>query len=616
MIAHNLTFAFEISEGFQGNVNISAELDSWQTSDREKAPTTGVFAKVNKDVISFPYSNKATWLRFKLSNPTAENKNLIVYFDSSLGGEIDLFLQAHELKHLAKSGSSLRYNERSIPSTYAAFKISLPPKSEQLFLLKRSGVHQFNGSLFVADEKTFESIQSNKFVVIYLYIGALAGLLIYNFFIGIYTKSREYFLYSGFIFFMGGTVLNLIGGLDLILIEVNPSNYLMMFSAGTVVFSIAFTTYFLNILDYYPRFKYINYAFYILGTSHFILYPIVPYNMSVYMGYSIDASIILVVITMLVMGIRAMFRGSILARFYVLSWGVLFISVFVWMAMTYGLLPENIYLKYSILWGNLFEMFVISLGLAYRIVSLDREKKAALIRVREQEKYRLLLRTIIHDIGNPLNLVIHLSSIVVEQMKTGEDCDVIEKNMNKVERAALSISEIITSVRSQEVQAPIGEKFEITKVSLEKVVDDCLFIFDKHLKDKNIAVKKPERYYPVKANESLLKYQVISNLLSNAIKFSDADSVIEIDCQIEDHGDVCLSIHDYGVGLSDQQIEEFNQKGRITSTTGTGGEKGIGYGMMLVKSNVELFDGSVHVETVKGGAERSGTLVRLRLKAY
>jgi nitrogen fixation/metabolism regulation signal transduction histidine kinase len=74
-------------------------------------------------------------------------------------------------------------------------------------------------------------------------------------------------------------------------------------------------------------------------------------------------------------------------------------------------------------------------------------------------------------------------------------------------------------------------------------------------------------------------------------------------------GFVEVSIRDYGVGLSDDQIKCFNEKGKMYSTIGTQGEKGTGYGMMLVKNYMEFFGGNIELDS-----SDQGLLVKLKLK--
>ena len=110
------------------------------------------------------------------------------------------------------------------------------------------------------------------------------------------------------------------------------------------------------------------------------------------------------------------------------------------------------------------------------------------------------------------------------------------------------------------------------------------------------------------ADETLLLNNVITNILTNAIKFSHRKGKIEISAFVE--GDwVKLEIRDFGVGISQDKINEFQMLGSIHSSPGTEGEAGTGNGIILVKNYIELFGGRMLIENFGGG-----TLVSLYLK--
>ena len=100
--------------------------------------------------------------------------------------------------------------------------------------------------------------------------------------------------------------------------------------------------------------------------------------------------------------------------------------------------------------------------------------------------------------------------------------------------------------------------------------------------------------------------QMLTNLLSNAVKYAPDDPVIEVKAQsIEDC--VMISVRDHGLGIDDDELPQlFARFFRAKTSTGIAGT---GIGLHLVKSLVELHDGSVDVESIKG----EGTTFTIRL---
>ena len=98
--------------------------------------------------------------------------------------------------------------------------------------------------------------------------------------------------------------------------------------------------------------------------------------------------------------------------------------------------------------------------------------------------------------------------------------------------------------------------------------------------------------------DSVRLTQVFNNLLHNAAKFSDAGGTVEIDVQASERDQhVTVSIRDKGVGISPDQIvsvfELFTQeKHPLARDFG-----GLGIGLSVVRSLVDLHGGQVSVRS-------------------
>ena len=143
------------------------------------------------------------------------------------------------------------------------------------------------------------------------------------------------------------------------------------------------------------------------------------------------------------------------------------------------------------------------------------------------------------------------------------------------------------------------------------MIDDSLFIYQKRLDEKNIAVECPDKLPKIKAEKNLLTNQVISNILSNAIKFSDPNSKITFSFEIQGANTVMV-IQDYGQGMSESDLEMLKNRGAIKSKLGTLGEKGTGYGFLIMKTFVKAMNGEVKIESKsKDKYEDNGTKISL-----
>jgi signal transduction histidine kinase len=102
----------------------------------------------------------------------------------------------------------------------------------------------------------------------------------------------------------------------------------------------------------------------------------------------------------------------------------------------------------------------------------------------------------------------------------------------------------------------------------------------------------------VMADPASLINSVINNLLTNALKFSYSGS--SIDVSAEKHGDkVIMTVRDYGKGMPDIIAENIFNPVKPTSRHGTDGETGTGFGLPLVYKFVNVYGGTIRVESVE-----------------
>jgi len=96
--------------------------------------------------------------------------------------------------------------------------------------------------------------------------------------------------------------------------------------------------------------------------------------------------------------------------------------------------------------------------------------------------------------------------------------------------------------------------------------------------------------------------QITGNLISNAMKFTPRDGriIVDLNLVVKEHtNQLQMKVTDSGVGLDEEGINKI-LKGNATSTDGTGGEQGYGFGLALVKHLIEGLKGALQIHSVPG----------------
>ena len=151
---------------------------------------------------------------------------------------------------------------------------------------------------------------------------------------------------------------------------------------------------------------------------------------------------------------------------------------------------------------------------------------------------------------------------------------------------------------------------------LNECIKHCLHLLNPRIEAKEIRVVTDLDYdFVVLAEEVSLINSVLMNLLTNAIKFSHKGGVITVSA-LEDEESTCLRIIDEGTGIPEAMIPHLFNVEKGKSMKGTGGEKGSGFGLPLVKKFMTAYGGTIEMANrEEGGAESKLTFPLLHEEA-
>ncbi|NCT93305.1 MAG: GAF domain-containing sensor histidine kinase [Chitinophagaceae bacterium] len=213
-------------------------------------------------------------------------------------------------------------------------------------------------------------------------------------------------------------------------------------------------------------------------------------------------------------------------------------------------------------------------------------------------------RKVAHDIRGPLSGIVGLTQIISEQGKENTLDDVLQL-VDMIQKGGSSLldlaNEILTNDLSKETgkqKGPAANEFNlpIFRDKLER-----LYKPQANAKGVNLSIEVDEKadYLNFPRNKLM---QITGNLISNAIKFTPANGWVNVLLGITLQGKTtCLSIavRDNGKGMDAATIENI-QSGNVSSTSGTAGEQGYGFGLALVQHLIEKLGGTLSIESAVG----------------
>ena len=210
-----------------------------------------------------------------------------------------------------------------------------------------------------------------------------------------------------------------------------------------------------------------------------------------------------------------------------------------------------------------------------------------------------------HDLRAPVTVVKQNLSLITdyldlpEKLSDAKQKQLIRTCAKNVERLETLISKIL-DVRQLETGKIILKKDTIDS---NKLIEDAISSLETWARDKNIKIDVNIEPLPDVHCDPERIYQVITNLISNAIKFTNNGGSIKVEGKTTDIGDqkvVEISVYDSGIGIHKDDMERVFNKYEQVSLQSPAGVSGLGLGLSICKTIVEMHGGQIWVVSKPG----------------
>ena len=275
---------------------------------------------------------------------------------------------------------------------------------------------------------------------------------------------------------------------------------------------------------------------------------------------------------------------------------------FLFLTLTYGIqfgfipnagtsLESDILIAYGLISSisilGLVGLFLMSINKNYfdardEIAELNKDLKQNL------EVKSTLNKIMVHDFSTPLMII----KMTADKLLASDALE--NKPLEIIKHSCLSIISILQNVKAMIVDPKSIHDAQESLV-LKDTVNELLTTLSPMLSAKGINVEvNIEATLTLVTNKAVLKSNIISNIMTNAIKFSPPSGGLKINAHQEE-SQVFIHILDSGPGMSEEKLKTIYSFDSNTSTKGTQGEKGTGYGIPIVKFSIGLLHGTAEV---------------------
>ncbi|SFN73689.1 two-component system, NtrC family, C4-dicarboxylate transport sensor histidine kinase DctB [Formivibrio citricus] len=215
-----------------------------------------------------------------------------------------------------------------------------------------------------------------------------------------------------------------------------------------------------------------------------------------------------------------------------------------------------------------------------------------------------LSTSIAHEINQPLAVLSVLSRNALRLQQRGEYAEV-ESNLERMGKMVDQMGQITGHLKTFARKSPESP----SAVSLQKAIDNTLFLVEQRLKRKRVSVDLhfPEADLLVWCDPVRLE-QVLLNLVSNALDAMESTGNPRLEIEASKQADrVRVHLRDHGPGLSEQAQQHLFEPFFTTKAPGVG----LGLGLVISAGIVRDFGGSLAGEN----APDDGAIFTLEIPA-
>lgn len=233
--------------------------------------------------------------------------------------------------------------------------------------------------------------------------------------------------------------------------------------------------------------------------------------------------------------------------------------------------------------------------------AMTKAKEGAEEATRMKDKFVSLVS---HDLKNPIGrIMLYLDMLKATEQLSNRGKEMIEEGVETLDEMTSLINDVLSLTRIK--GARIMPEYAL--FHLQGTTELAIKNYHRLAVEKGVAVinEIPEAL-KIFADERLI-LEVFRNLISNAVKFSRKGGRIRV--YLPDGKRTTIAVSDTGVGIKAEKMDALFRYEQKTSTKGTSGESGTGFGLPLCLDIIDAHGGRLEIESDVG----KGSTFYLRL---
>jgi signal transduction histidine kinase len=235
--------------------------------------------------------------------------------------------------------------------------------------------------------------------------------------------------------------------------------------------------------------------------------------------------------------------------------------------------------------------------------------RQALLRAETASKAKTdFLANMSHELRTPLTAILGFSDAIKNQLfgpiLPTKYSDYIDRIHASGEHLLAVVSDVLDMSRIEAGEAKIEE----TDIDLREAAGECLRMLGPRVDKKRLQVcLEVEAAMPrLRADRRMVK-QMLLNLLANAVTYTPEGGSVTLTARMTQDREVVIAVHDTGIGIAKPDLSRIMEPFQIVEDPRARSYQGVGLGLPLTRSLVQLHGGALALES-EVGAGTTATL--------
>lgn len=224
----------------------------------------------------------------------------------------------------------------------------------------------------------------------------------------------------------------------------------------------------------------------------------------------------------------------------------------------------------------------------------DAEQKSRELDTLNRQK-ALLFSIIAHDLRNPFQALLGLSTILLRSVAEKNHASTArraEALRDSAEQAYMLMESLFAwaKIQMDTLETPLAP------VPVASTAEEAMSSILEPASDKGIQLSAECAPVCVLAHRDML-VTVLRNLISNAVKFTLPGGTVKITVRNE-NGRAEIAVTDSGIGMAPAVVQDLLNSDKRTTTAGTAGERGSGFGLLICRNLLGRMGAQIQVHSV------------------